>query len=191
MVEREQAWARDMRAANAGDARAYERLLSQVALTLRVLVRRRLSRLHLSADEAEDVVQEALLAVHLKRHTWDETRQILPWVYAIARYKIIDAARRLRRVERNLIEMPVEDLADVLPAPEGHLDRVAVDVERHLAALPGRQQEVVRALTVEGATVQAVAQKLNISEGAVRVALHRGLAALSTRMRESDAGQRR
>lgn len=180
-----------MRAANAGDARAYERFLSQLAEALRVVVRRRLSRLRLSTHETEDVVQEALLAVHLKRHTWDETRQILPWVHAIARHKVIDAARRLRRLDRHQIEIPVEDLADVLPAPEEHLDRVAVDVERHLAMLPDRQQGVVRALTVEGATIQAVAQKLKISEGAVRVALHRGLAALAARMRATDADQKR
>ena len=44
--------------------------------------------------DCEDVVQEALLAMHLKRDTWDETQPIEPWLRAIARYKLVDHLRR-------------------------------------------------------------------------------------------------
>ena len=82
-----------MRAANRGDAVAYARLLASLTPVLRGLARQSLSRTRLESD-FEDVVQETLLAIHLKRHTWDETRPFGPWVRAIIRHKLIDAARR-------------------------------------------------------------------------------------------------
>ena len=71
MRQREIGWADLMRAANAGDAAAYERVLSEIAVALRPIVRGGLFRAGRSAADAEDVVQETLLAIHLKRHTWD------------------------------------------------------------------------------------------------------------------------
>ncbi|HSP25312.1 MAG TPA: sigma factor, partial [Saliniramus sp.] len=84
-------WAGMMRAAIRGDERAYADFLSEIAPVLRRLVRSRADRL-VSAD-CEDIVQEALLAIHLKRHTWREEEPLRPWLFAIARYKIIDAFR--------------------------------------------------------------------------------------------------
>ena len=74
-----------MRLALAGDAAAYDRCLRAMAARLRAGVRRAIVRAGLAANDAEDVVQEILLAVHLKRHTWDAARPIGPWLAAIAR----------------------------------------------------------------------------------------------------------
>jgi RNA polymerase sigma-70 factor (ECF subfamily) len=82
-----------MRAANAGDEAAYTRLLASLAPVLRAIARRRLAGTRLVSD-FEDVVQETLLAIHLKRHTWDETRPFGPWFSSIIRHKLVDAARR-------------------------------------------------------------------------------------------------
>jgi RNA polymerase sigma-70 factor (ECF subfamily) len=178
--ERETQWAALMRQANAGDAAAYDACLHDFARALRPYVRRGLARAGREAD-TEDVVQEILIAVHLKRQTWDESRPLGPWLYTIARYKMIDNLRR----RGSRIEVPVEDLADILPAedmPEPGRDS---DVSRSLAALPARQRDVVRSIAVDGASIGATAQHLNMSEGAVRVALHRGLAALARRHRQA------
>lgn len=165
-----------MRAANAGDAKAYVRLLAAWAPVLRATARRGLARVGLERD-TEDVVQETLLAVHLKRHTWDETRPIGPWLRAIAQHKLVDAMRRRGR----RIEVQVDDLADTLAAPAPDPDRAVGDAERYLETLPAGQRSVVRALTIDGATPRDAALRLNMSEGAVRVALHRGLAALAAK----------
>jgi RNA polymerase sigma-70 factor (ECF subfamily) len=127
--------------------------------------------------DTEDVVQETLLAIHLKRHTWDEMRPIGPWLRAIARHKLIDATRRRGR----RIEIPVDDLADTLAAPAPDPDRAVGDAERYLESLPPGQRKIVRALTLEGATPGQAAVRFDMTEGAVRVALHRGLAALAAR----------
>ncbi len=122
------------------DGAAYDRCPARYgADACAPLVRRGLSRAGANPAETEDVVQDILIAVHLKRHTWDPTRPIGPWISGIARYKIIDNMRR--RGFR--IELPIEDFAEILPAeePETASQR---DVTRSLEALPEGQRNVVR-----------------------------------------------
>jgi RNA polymerase sigma-70 factor (ECF subfamily) len=174
-------WAGMLRTAIRGDERVYAEFLSEITPVLRRLVRSRADRL--AAADCEDVVQEAMLAIHLKRHTWRQEEPLRPWLFAIARYKIIDAFRA--RGKR--IELPVEDYADVLPAEETEDATVQGDMERVLATLDGRAGEIVRAIGVEGASVADVGSRFSMTEGAVRVALHRGLkklAEMRTRMLE-------
>ena len=176
MNTREETWAAAMYAAGCGDDRAYEWLLGDIALVLRIVVRKRCAGLCLSSSETEDIVQESLLGIHLKRHTWDPRRPILPWVHAIARHKLLDTARRMRRLQ---VEAPIDDWVDVFTTDMTNADRRLGDVERRLAGLPRKQRSVVQALGLEGASIRAVAERLAMSEGAVRVMFHRGLARLA------------
>jgi len=101
----EEKWAEMMRAALAGDESAYRRLLEEIGRAVRAMARGAFSRARVGDADVEDVVQETLLAIHLKRQTWDGGMKLAPWVNAIARHKIIDAMRRrgARRSE------PIED----------------------------------------------------------------------------------
>src|SRR5688572_870571 len=99
-----------MRAAQEGDELAYRRLLSSLVHPLRMLAIRGLARAGLGPADVEDVVQETLLAIHLKRGTWDRNCRISPWITAIARHKLIDAVRR----RHGRIEVSIEDLTDSL-----------------------------------------------------------------------------
>jgi RNA polymerase sigma-70 factor (ECF subfamily) len=180
---RESEWGDLMRAANAGDAAAYRRLLKSLEPALRSAARRGLGRAGFSRDEAEEIVQEILLAVHLKRDTWDAKSPFLPWIHAIARYKLVDALRRRGRRSHVSIDDVAESLGAEDPAPAlatGTLHRLVQD-------LPERQRDVVRAVAIEGASIRQAAERLGMSDGAVRVALHRGLAALSARFGEQSA----
>ena len=78
--DRDRTWAGWMRAANAGDDIAYRRLLEALAPLLRQVVRRGFARSGFGNCDVEDVVQETLLAIHLKRQTWDEDEARTPWV---------------------------------------------------------------------------------------------------------------
>jgi RNA polymerase sigma-70 factor, ECF subfamily len=69
--EREDEWTGLMRLAVSGDDAAYYRLLKAVTPVLRAAARRGLARSGQPVDQSEDIVQDILLAVHLKRHTWD------------------------------------------------------------------------------------------------------------------------
>jgi RNA polymerase sigma-70 factor, ECF subfamily len=181
MRPREHLWAEAMRAERRGDRVTYERLLRDIAIMLRRLVRIQLAKMGLSVHEAEDVVQEILIGLHAKRHTWDETRPFLPWLHAITRYKFIDAARRLRREAFYRAEVTMDELAETVEASVEDIDRSTVDLDRHLAMLPQGQENVVRALALDGATVRTTAEKLDTSEGAVRVLYHRALRRLTRR----------
>lgn len=180
MSDREVEWSAAMRAANRGDAAAYQALLKSIAGVLRHVVRRRLARSGLGAHECDDIVQEALLAIHEKRSTWDESRPILPWVHAIARYKMIDATRRLARLRRHVVDMPDEDWLERQPAALAHADRASADIAAGLKALTERQRAVVLAITRDGATIRSAAERLSMTEGAVRTMWHRSLARLRT-----------
>lgn len=166
-----------MIAARAGDRAAYARLLAEVAEALRPLIRARLARLGFDAAHAEDALQEALIALHEKGGTWDGRRPITPWIRAIARHKALDLARRLGRARARTADAPVEAWAERLPA-EDLAPPEPADAANLVAGLPRRERGVVSALGLEGLTVAAAAMRLGMSEGAVRVAFHRGLARL-------------
>ena len=164
-------------AGRGGDEAAYAIALAEIARLVRSRVRRRLGW---AANEFEDVVQEVLLSVHLKGATWDEARPVMPWVNAIADHKAIDAGRRRGREGRLLASsITVEAVAELVASPEPEWDPVGLDLERALAGLPKREQEVVRGLTVQGRTVRELASSLGMKEATVRVALHRGLKRLA------------
>ena len=69
------------------------------------------------------------------------------------------------------------------PAPE---TAPAAEVAAQLQTLPARQRDVLQSIAVESASIKDTAKKYAMSEGAVRVALHRGLAALSGKLREDE-----
>jgi RNA polymerase sigma-70 factor, ECF subfamily len=171
-----------MRAANAGNSGAYRLLLGALAPFLRKLAHRGFAKAGFGAGDVEDVVQETLLAVHLKRQTWDAEQPFTPWVRAIARYKLIDNLRR--RGDRT--ELPIEDFAEILPGKPAAEELSPREIERLLSVLGGRQREIVHAICVEGTSIREAAVRFGISEVATRVALHRGLGALSAAYRSSD-----
>ncbi|WP_407175836.1 sigma-70 family RNA polymerase sigma factor [Bradyrhizobium sp. STM 3562] len=180
MREREDEWTGLMRSAMAGDDAAYHRLLGAIAPVLRAAARRGLARAGQPPDQAEDIVQDILLAVHLKRHTWDANAPFAPWLFAIARNKLIDALRRRgRRVFVN-----IDDFAETLPEQPRAETASSAEVQAQLKTLPVRQREVLQSIAVESASIKDTARKFAMSEGAVRVALHRALASLTARLRE-------
>ena len=175
-------WANWMRAANAGDSGAYRLLLEALAPFLRTLAHQGFMRAGLGGSEVEDVVQETLLAIHLKRQTWDVDQAFTPWVRAIARNKLIDNLRR----RGNRTELPIEDFVEVLAAESAAEELSPPEAGRLLSILGGRQREIVQAICVEGASIKEASAKFGISEGATRVALHRGLGALAIAYRSSE-----
>lgn len=173
MTDRHSEWSVLLRAANAGDARAYGRFLQQVTPVLRGIVRARGAAL--GPETCEDVVQEVLLAIHTKRQSWREDAPVAPWLYAIARHKVVDAFRA--RGQR--IWLPIEDFAGHLPAePEGD-PTARHDVDRLIGRLDPRAAGIVRAVGIEGESMAETGARLGLSEGAVRVALHRALRRLA------------
>ena len=176
-------WSALMKAAMAGDEAVYRRLLEEIGRTVRGMARAAFQRARLGDADVEDAVQETLLAIHLKRHTWDPSQRLRPWVNAIARHKIIDVMRKrgARRVE------PIEDFEDLLPAPQEEDASALSDARKLVEQLPQRQRDIVQSISLDGQSIAATAKRLSMSEVAVRVALHRALKSLGAAWRKSIA----
>lgn len=173
---REEEWAAWLRLAIRGDAQAYNRFLLAVTPHLRSMARRRCDQFGAPASEAEDVVQEVLLAIHLKRGTWDPGRPLGPWLTTIVRNKLIDSLRRRGRHS----SVPIDDVSDFLEAEdETHEAADRLDTETVLAQLKDPQRDIVRSISIEGAGIRETAARLKMTEVAVRVSLHRALKSLA------------
>lgn len=166
---RDAEWSALLVAAMDGDRRAYARFLHLVTPVLRGIVR---ARGHVLGREAqEDVVQEVLLAIHTKRHTWDRAAPLTPWLYAVTRHKVVDAFRR----RGSAVHLPIEDFADALEA-EAEPDAMAArDSAVLIGRLDARSAMIVRAVSLDGLSPAEVGARLEMTEGAVRVALHRAI----------------
>jgi RNA polymerase sigma factor (sigma-70 family) len=168
-------WAVWMLAAMAGDEDAYRQLLVSLTPRLRAVARARARSLGAPEDEIEDLVQEVLLTIHLKRGTWDQSRPIGPWVAAITRNKLIDVLRRRGRH----INVPIEDFVDSLQAEDEAPELSAREIDSLLLRLAPQQREIVRSISINGSSIRETADRLRMTEGAVRVTLHRALKALA------------
>src|SRR5262249_9199910 len=95
----------------------------------------RLARVRRGATEAEDLVQEALLAIHVQRHTYDPDEPLTPWVHAIARYKLID---HLRRTRTSVADVPLEEPKEARAMDDHAAAESTYDLQRLLSRLPER-----------------------------------------------------
>lgn len=164
-----------MVASQAGDASAYRALLDQMSRYLRGYYKTKLTRSGRSASEAEDLVQEVLMAIHTRRHTYNADEPFTPWMHAIARYKLID---HLRRRQGGPADVPLEDIGEVA----AHDDHVAVesgyDLQTLLGRLPEKMRRAIQHVKIEGLSVAETAKLCDMSESAVKVNIHRGLRTL-------------
>lgn len=163
----------------AGDQVAYRNFLQLTATHLRAFLRRRLSRW---PDEVEDLVQESLLAIHNQRATYDVDAPLTAWVYAIAKYKLIDWLRRHAR--RETLNDPLDDENELFTTADGDAHEAQRDLGKLLELLPEQQRAAIVHTKLDGWSVRETATTMNISEASVKVAVHRGLKALALKLQE-------
>src|SRR5438445_10404914 len=101
-----------------GDAASHRALLERLSRRLRAYYKGKLAGIGRDATEAEDLVQEAVLAIHIKRHTYDPAEPLTPWVHAVARYKLTDF---LRPTPASISDVPSE-AADANMARDDNVD---------------------------------------------------------------------
>jgi len=163
----------------AGDAAAETSLLSALASALRRYFARRLGA---GAAEVEDLVQETLIAVHTKRHTFDARAPLTPWVYAIARYRLADHFRR----GRTRRETALDDVGELVDAGDFDAAEARRDLARLLESLPEKQRRLVMDVKIEGRSIEETSRKTGLSASAVKVGVHRAVNALAKRFRDAN-----
>ena len=112
--------------------------LSELSQHLRRYYARRLDSA--LAASGEDLVQETLMAVHTRRLTYDPTQRFTAWVFALARYKMIDLFRR----QRLRITVPLEDDAALFARDEAEDTSARMDIKTVLDTIPERPRELIR-----------------------------------------------
>ena len=157
-----------------GDQAAYNQFLTKLSLNLRSYLRRQLHRVGRPDVDAEDLVQEALLTIHRKWHTYDRALPVLPWAYAITRYKLIDFLRSTTNDARHLTLDDIEEAA----GPDGALIE-ALSISKLLTALPEKLRMPVELVRLEGLSVKEAAVETGLSESAIKVNVHRGVKAIA------------
>jgi RNA polymerase sigma-70 factor (ECF subfamily) len=176
-LTRSEQWAAWMGGAQAGDQEAYRCLLSEIQAVLFRYVRRRLG----SDAAADDVCQEILLTMHRVRHTYEPGRPFEPWMYAIAKSRLIDHVRKERRMRMRQVDVDaVPDLADEPMGRGGSRLLEAVN------KLPESQREAFRMLKVEGLSAEDAAQRAGVSVTALKVRAHRAYKTIKRAMAEGE-----
>jgi len=118
----------------------------------------------------EDAVQETLLAVHERRHSYDADRPFKPWLIGIAAHKQVDHLRASTR--RAEVELPL-DLQD--GNNEGAMTS-GIMLSQLMATLKPAQQEAIHLVKIKGFTVEEASIRTGQSISLVKINIHRGLA---------------
>lgn len=168
-------WSILMAHAQAGDAGAYRRLLTEISPYLRSLAARR----QRDPGDVEDTVQDILLTIHAILYTYDPTRPFGPWLVAIANRRIIDRLRRRGRLRSR--EEPLTAEHETLPAEQTNIDDEMSDrreLHEAVATLPARQREAIQLLKLREMSLKEAAAASGMSVAALKVATHRALNSL-------------
>jgi RNA polymerase sigma-70 factor, ECF subfamily len=153
-----------------GDDLAFRELFARYAAIANALA----FRLVRQAQVAEEIVQEAFLAVWRNPERYDRTRgSVRSWLLGTVHHRAVDAVRReqaqRRRAERATAvapaveEDPVDDVVAAIDLPR---DRRLV--RRALSELPDEQRDVIRRMYFEGLSQSQIAERTGLPLGTVK-----------------------
>jgi RNA polymerase sigma-70 factor (ECF subfamily) len=163
----------------AGEAKAHGDMLTSMSRYLRGYFGRRLGA---DAADLEDLVQDTLLAIHLKRETYDVAQPFTPWAYMLARYKLLDHFRRGGGHHM----VPIEDADELFATENPEEGAVRRDLSKLLGGLPAKQSQLLRDVKLTGLSMEEAAAKSGMSISAVKVSVHRGLKTMARRVRDEN-----
>jgi RNA polymerase sigma-70 factor (ECF subfamily) len=174
-----------MRAAQAGDANAYARLLREITPRLRQIIRNQ--RRFLREDDIEDLVQEVLLSLHAVRGTYDAQRPFMPWLLAITRNRLADSARHHARQAAH--ELQVENLPVTFSQQRANMEdepyRDPEALRQAIQDLPPGQREAIEMLKLREMSLKEAAAASGTSVGALKVSVHRAVVALRKALKKA------
>jgi RNA polymerase sigma-70 factor (ECF subfamily) len=154
-------------AAQKGDRPAFDQLYRSHARMVHGVLMARIPR-----ADVEDLVQDVFIQAMQRLSTLRTPAAFGGWLAAIARMRAIDHLRRQPRTTELVDDVPVND------PDRSELMSVLAAIER----LPLAYRETLVLRFVEGMSGQEIARKTGLTEGSVRVNLHRGMKQLKDEM---------
>lgn len=160
-----------------GDQQAYATLLHETSLMLRPFLAKRLN----FTNEVDDLLQEILISIHKARHTYDGNRPYKPWMFAIAKFRLLDYLRahyadHLHHADE-FSELEENLHIDVTESTFSY-ESISGEVEK----LPEKQAIILKLMHQEGYTAKEIADKIGMNESAVKVAAHRAYKVLRQKL---------
>ena len=177
--------------ARAGDGDAFRTLIDPHRRELQLHCYRILG----SLQDAEDLVQETLLAAWRGIERFEARASLRAWLYRIATNRCLNFLRDRGRRPQTLEPYPdalLDAVVDASPAPEARYElREAVGLAfvSALANLPPRQRAALVLRDVLGFGTAEVADMLDTGEGSVKGALQRARATLGAELPAADRGR--
>lgn len=179
----EDQWPDLAKKAQDGDKRAYNKLLSEIALFINNYLITRLA----NPEWADDVTQEVLISVHKALHTYSSDRPFKPWLIAIINFRKTDFLRKhyASRADKQS-PLDVLDYENNFVTNQGDVIELR-DVERALEKIPEKQRKVFELIKIQGYTAKETAEKMGMSVSAVKVSAHRTSGKLQKTLRKKEA----
>ena len=184
---RDEAFRLLMQQAQAGDAEAYATLLQHVTVRVRQMVRAR--RRGLSHEHVEDLAQDVLMSLHAARATYDPDRPFGPWLSAIVRYRLVDAARRYGRQGAHEVAVADPTVTFGERAANTEADGTQGDAEslaEAIQALSPGQRQAIELLKLQEMSLKEASAATGLSQGALKLATHRAMTALRRALRGTE-----
>lgn len=163
-----------------GDQAAYREFLKGLSEVLRTYLRRQLYRVGRAEHDAEDLVQEALLAIHARWHTYERDIPVTAWARAIARYKLIDFLRKSTNGARDL---SLDDIEEIPAGDHAAID-AAISIKKLVAALPNKLRQSIELVRLNGLSVKEAAAATGMSEAAIKINVHRGVKTIARELKK-------
>jgi RNA polymerase sigma-70 factor, ECF subfamily len=133
---------------------SHKALLTKLSAYLRAYFKGQLLRIGRGPSDAEDLVQEMLIALHTRRNTFDRSQLLTPWVYAIARYKLVDYLRRTKGAN---MDVQVEEAEGVFALDDVSAVDSGLDLNKLLAQLKPKTRQAIQFVKLDGLSVSEAA----------------------------------
>ena len=127
-------------------------------------------------DDADDLVQEALVRALTLGHTYDPSRPLVPWLTRVVRNTFLSGVMRETAERRRRETYAVLSDSRIPPSQEQSVE--LSDVRKALQVMPIEQAEVLHLVGVMGFSYAESAEVLGIPIGTVMSRLSRARAAL-------------
>ncbi len=162
---------------------AFARLVSEYKERLYWHIR----KIVLDHDDANDVVQNTFIKVHLNIENFKENSTLFTWMYRIATNEALNFITSKAKKMGLQNQEWIEALAEGLEADsyfDG--DEAALLLQKEVARLPEKQRIVFNMKYFDGMNYDAISEILDTSVGALKASYHHAVKKIKTKLTDED-----
>ena len=137
----------------------------------------------LDHDDANDVVQNTFIKVHLNIENFNENSTLFTWMYRIATNEALNFIKSKAKKIGLKNEEWIEAIADNLEAdPFFDGDEAALILQKEISKLPEKQRIVFNMRYFDGMNYDSISEILDTSVGALKASYHHAVKKIKTKL---------